>query len=75
MWQPLQMPSWVLATGGICNGCHIGVPPMMFQQIIRREELFQCPNCQRILYYAPKKAGDDTGADADADATEAGSTP
>ncbi len=38
---------------GTCNGCHIAVPPMMFQKMLRQEEFEQCPNCRRILYYVP----------------------
>lgn len=42
---------------GTCNGCHIAVPPMMFQKIMRLEEFEQCPNCRRLLYYAPATPG------------------
>lgn len=38
---------------GTCNGCHIAIPPMMFQKMLRQEEFEQCPNCRRILYYTP----------------------
>jgi len=38
---------------GTCNGCHIAIPPMMYQKIQRQEEFDQCPNCRRIIYYAP----------------------
>lgn len=38
---------------GSCHGCHITVPPMMFQKMLRQEEFEQCPNCRRILYYVP----------------------
>ncbi len=38
---------------GTCNGCHIAVPPMMFQKMLRQAEFEQCPNCKRILYYVP----------------------
>ena len=41
---------------GTCNGCHIAIPPMMFQKMLRQEEFEQCPNCRRILYYAPATA-------------------
>ncbi len=37
---------------GTCNGCHIAIPPMMYQKIQRQEEFDQCPNCRRIVYYA-----------------------
>jgi hypothetical protein len=40
-------------SNGTCNGCNIAVPPMMFQQMLRREEFEQCPHCRRILYYQP----------------------
>jgi predicted nucleic acid-binding Zn-ribbon protein len=38
---------------GTCLGCHIAIPPMMFQKMLRQEEFEQCPNCRRILYYTP----------------------
>lgn len=47
---------------GTCNGCHIAVPPMMFQKMLRLEEFEQCPYCRRILYYVPRKAPSEAGA-------------
>ena len=41
---------------GTCLGCHLSVPPMMFQKMRRQEEFEQCPNCRRILYYVPLDA-------------------
>ncbi len=41
---------------GTCLGCHIAIPPMMFQKMLRQEEFEQCPNCRRILYYTPAPA-------------------
>lgn len=38
---------------GTCLGCHLSVPPMMFQKMRRQEEFEQCPQCLRILYYIP----------------------
>jgi predicted nucleic acid-binding Zn-ribbon protein len=38
---------------GTCLGCHMSIPPMMFQKMRRLEEFEQCPNCRRILYYVP----------------------
>ena len=50
-------------TDGTCMGCHVSVPPMMFQKMRRMHEFEQCPNCLRILYYhvpdvAPASAPD-----------------
>jgi uncharacterized protein len=42
---------------GTCLGCHLAVPPMMFQKMRRQEEFEQCPQCRRILYYVPLEAG------------------
>jgi uncharacterized protein len=46
---------------GTCLGCHIAIPPMMFQKMLRQEEFEQCPNCRRILYYTPAGAGEPAG--------------
>jgi predicted nucleic acid-binding Zn-ribbon protein len=40
-------------TDGTCLGCHMSVPPMMFQKMRRQDEFEQCPQCKRILYYVP----------------------
>jgi predicted nucleic acid-binding Zn-ribbon protein len=41
-------------TDGTCSACHISVPPMMMQQLMRQEQLGQCPQCNRILYFRPQ---------------------
>lgn len=46
---------------GTCLGCHMSVPPMMFQKMLRQEEFEQCPNCRRILYYVPAPSRDAEG--------------
>lgn len=38
---------------GTCLGCHLSLPPMMFQKMRRQEEFEQCPQCRRIIYYVP----------------------
>jgi len=48
---------------GTCNGCHIAVPPMMFQKMLEQEVFEQCPNCKRILYYVAREAPAGGGAD------------
>jgi uncharacterized protein len=42
---------------GTCLGCHISLPPMMFQKMRRLDEFEQCPNCRRIIYYVPPAEG------------------
>lgn len=38
-------------TDGTCSACHISIPPMQFQQLMRRSEFDICPNCNRLLYF------------------------
>jgi len=42
----------VPVTGGVCNGCNITIPPQLYNELHRNEELKSCPNCQRIIYCA-----------------------
>ncbi len=36
---------------GVCQACHLGIPPQKFNELIRGEELMRCPNCMRIIYW------------------------
>lgn len=36
---------------GVCQLCHIGLPPQKFNELIKGETLQICPNCQRIIYW------------------------
>lgn len=38
---------------GTCAGCHMNIPPQLYNQLIRGEQLFVCPLCLRIIYYEP----------------------
>ena len=39
----------------ICLGCHMSIMPQLFVEIKKGEEIFQCPQCDRILYYIEEK--------------------
>jgi len=41
---------------GICQTCHIGIPPQQFNLLLRGEEMMSCPNCNRIIYWGENKA-------------------
>jgi predicted nucleic acid-binding Zn-ribbon protein len=43
-------------TDGTCSQCHIRIPPMMFQKMMRGDDFDQCPSCARIIYYRPPGA-------------------
>lgn len=42
---------------GSCTACHISLSPMLYQEIMRLAEFFQCPSCMRFLYYETPVAG------------------
>ena len=48
---------------GTCRGCHLAIPPMMFQKLRQTGEIEQCPSCRRILYYMPTAEGGAAGAE------------
>jgi len=52
------------AADGRCSTCNISLPPMLYQRIMQAGELFQCPSCQRILYFTPPSPSAE-GAEAD----------
>ncbi len=35
---------------GTCQGCRMRVPPQLFNEIQRNEQVILCPSCQRMLY-------------------------
>ncbi|MCC6347184.1 MAG: hypothetical protein IT388_08370 [Nitrospirales bacterium] len=53
----------VEAKNEICQGCNLHIPPQMFVEIKANDEIVECPQCRRILYYmrpeeeAPHTAG------------------
>jgi hypothetical protein len=36
---------------GICGGCHMNIPPQMYNELQKFEELMICPHCNRIIYW------------------------
>ena len=50
----------VAVRDGACLGCHMHIPPQLFNQILKGEQVFTCPACQRMLFPYPET--DDTGA-------------
>ncbi len=42
----------------VCGGCHMNIPPQMYNQLQRSEELMLCPNCNRIMYWENRENGE-----------------
>ena len=35
----------------VCNGCHMNIPPQLYNELQRTSDLLSCPNCNRIIYF------------------------
>ena len=40
------------AKNELCTGCNMNIPPQLYVEIRKNEEIVQCPQCLRILFYA-----------------------
>lgn len=38
------------AINEVCTGCHMKIPPQLFNEVLTLSRMIQCPNCHRILY-------------------------
>jgi predicted nucleic acid-binding Zn-ribbon protein len=36
---------------GVCQVCHMNIPPQKFIELQRDEDIMQCPHCRRFLYW------------------------
>lgn len=34
-----------------CNGCHMNIPPQLYNELQKSDELLSCPHCNRIIYF------------------------
>lgn len=35
----------------VCSGCHMNIPPQLYNELQRSNSLLSCPNCNRIMYF------------------------
>ena len=40
-------------TDGVCQGCFMSIPPQQYNNLLKGDDLFICPTCQRMTYYLP----------------------
>jgi uncharacterized protein len=52
---------------GTCSECHVRMPPMLFQQLLRGQELATCPSCSRIIYVRRRQTEDVENPDSSRD--------
>lgn len=36
---------------GVCGGCHMNIPPQLYNEVQKSNHLISCPNCSRIIYW------------------------
>ena len=41
---------------GVCQECHLGIPPQQYNELIKGDSMQSCPNCSRILYWGDDSA-------------------
>lgn len=37
--------------GDTCRGCHLALPSSIAKRVRKKEEVIQCPNCQRFIFF------------------------
>ena len=47
----LSAPVIVKVVAGVCDGCHISIPPQSFNELQKGQQILSCPNCQRLIYW------------------------
>jgi len=38
---------------GVCQGCFMALPPQKFNQLLKGDQILECPSCQRMIYFVP----------------------
>jgi len=51
--------------GGVCQGCHMNLPPQLSNILARFESIETCPSCNRLLYRIELLEGDSGEASAE----------
>lgn len=41
----------------VCDGCHMSIPPQMYNELQKATRLLTCPNCNRIIYWENRNNG------------------
>lgn len=48
------------ALNAVCLGCHMNIPPQLYNELLKEKKMIYCPSCQRMIYYqdVPKAANE-----------------
>lgn len=45
----------VAVSDAVCQGCHMNIPPQLYNELQRGDKLQRCPICERIIYWKDQK--------------------
>ena len=45
----------VAVSNAVCQGCHMNIPPQLYNELQRGDKLQRCPICERIIYWKDQK--------------------
>ncbi|MEJ5348452.1 MAG: C4-type zinc ribbon domain-containing protein [Desulfosoma sp.] len=43
-------------TQGVCQICHLNIPPQRFIELLRDQDILTCPHCHRFIYHPENEA-------------------
>lgn len=66
----IQNPVIVSVVDGVCSGCNIQIPPQIFNDLQKGEQIISCPNCQRLTYWCEHFSADEKAPTSEANAKE-----
>jgi uncharacterized protein len=46
----------VPVTNAVCKGCHLTIPPQMYNELYRQDSLKFCPHCHRMIYWLSEES-------------------
>jgi len=55
----------------VCKGCHMNIPPQLYNELQRFEKLSICPKCQRMIYWEDEPSKDEDAQEKGASASKA----
>ncbi len=47
-----------------CTGCHMSIPPQLFNRLLRGAELLSCPSCSRIMFIDRSESAEEAETEA-----------
>lgn len=51
LWERKQGVAVSAVVEGVCQTCHMGIPPQRFNELRKGDVLMSCSNCKRIIYW------------------------